>query len=90
MEKDQTTALPSLSVTLPLEEYQGLLDRLCLIEPLEQEVLESRQEVLESRQEILESRQEIDRLRWCIAFLKRLCWGRSSEKRRLPEDPAQL
>jgi transposase len=83
MENAQTTVLPSLSVTLPLEEYQGLLDRLCLIEPLEREVLES-------RQEILESRQEIDRLRWLIVFLKRLCWGRSSEKLRLPEDPVQL
>jgi transposase len=76
MKKDQTTALPSLSVTLPLEEYQGLLDRLCRVESLEQE--------------ILESRQENDRLRWRIAFLERLCWGRSSEKRRLPENPAQL
>ncbi|MDR1200522.1 MAG: hypothetical protein LBL58_02680 [Tannerellaceae bacterium] len=76
MINDQTTSLPSLSVTLPLEEYQGLLDRLCLIEPLEQK--------------ISEYRREADRSRWYIAFLERLCWGRSSEKRRLPEDPAQL
>jgi transposase len=76
MEKEQTTSLPSLSVTLPVEEYQVLLDQLVLLEPL--------------KQEVLENRQEIDRLRWRMACLERLLWGRSSEKRRLPEDPAQL
>jgi transposase len=76
MKNGQTTSLPSLSVTLPLEEYQVLLDQLGLLEPL--------------KQEILENQKEIDHLRWRMTYLERLLWGRSSEKRRLPEDPAQL
>jgi transposase len=90
MTNDQTTSLPSLSVTLPLEEYQALLDQRVLLELLKQEILENRQEILKNQQEILKNRLEIDRLRWRLACLERLHWGRSSEKRLLPEDPAQL
>lgn len=87
MKKDQTTQPCSLSVTLSLEAYQALLDELA---ESRQKLLDGLQEIEQNRQEIEQNRQEIDRLRWHLASLGRLCWGRSSEKRRLPEDPSQL
>lgn len=47
-------------------------------------------EILEKELIIEQSAQEINRLRWRLVMESRLCWGRSSEKRRLPEDPSQL
>lgn len=69
MKKDQIQALPPLSVTLSLEEYQGLLDRLRLseqkdleyvqtIRAKEQEILDKKQEILAKEQEIYEKKQE--------------------------------
>ncbi len=67
MKKDQIQTLPPLSVTLSLEEYQGLLDRLRLSEQLEyvqtirakeQEILDKKQEILAKEQEIYEKKQE--------------------------------
>ena len=72
-----------LSVTLPLEDYQALLDQV--------DSLNKKLEYSSVLQELLSSeQQENTRLRYEVARLERLCWGRSSEKRRLPEDPAQL
>ncbi|MDR2919657.1 MAG: IS66 family transposase [Tannerella sp.] len=87
MKNSQSTSPSSLSVTIPLEKYQVMLDEL---KSLKQEVFEKGQEILGKELEILGNQQEIERLRWRLALQERLCWGRSSEKRRLPEDPSQL
>lgn len=42
------------------------------------------------KQKLLAEQAESSRLRWRLASLERYCWSPSSEKRRLPEDPAQL
>ncbi len=63
MKKDQIQALPPLSVTLSLEEYQGLLDRLRLSEQKDleyvQKILENEQTIRAKEQEIYEKKQEI-------------------------------
>ena len=63
MKKDQIQTLPPLSVTLSLEEYQGLLDRLRLSEQKDleyvQKILENEQTIRAKEQEILDKKQEI-------------------------------
>ena len=63
MKKDQIQTLPPLSVTLSLEEYQGLLDRLRLSEQKDleyvQKILENEQTIRAKEQEILAKEQEI-------------------------------
>ncbi|MDL2255121.1 IS66 family transposase [Parabacteroides sp. OttesenSCG-928-K15] len=80
MENELKTALTNLSVSLPLEEYQKMQDKLSSL----------LQELSDVNQELLAERAESNRLRWRLATLSRFCWSPSSEKRRLPEDPAQL
>jgi hypothetical protein len=62
MKKDQIQTLPPLSVTLSLEEYQGLLDRLRLSEQKDleyvQKILENEQTIRAKEQEIYEKKQE--------------------------------
>ena len=62
MKKDQIQTLPPLSVTLSLEEYQGLLDRLRLSEQKDleyvQKILENEQTIRAKEQEILDKKQE--------------------------------
>ena len=61
MKKDQIQTLPPLSVTLSLEEYQGLLDRLRLSEQKDleyvQKILENEQTIRAKEQEILDKKQ---------------------------------
>ena len=62
MKKDQIQTLPPLSVTLSLEEYQGLLDRIRLSEQKDleyvQKILENEQTIRAKEQEIYEKKQE--------------------------------
>lgn len=76
MKKNQSHLQPAGSVVLPLEEYRRLLDQVDSLK--------------KAQQAILNEQLENGRLRNLVAQLQRLCWGRSSEKRRLPEDPDQL
>lgn len=76
-----------MSVTLPLEDYQALLDKVGL---LQTKLTAGEERLLERQRQLQWEKDENDRLRYRVSYLERLCWGRSSEKRRLPEDPAQL
>lgn len=68
------------TITLTLEEY----DHLC-------KEMESFKQTVDRLEEEVSSRKVlIAQLRWQIADLSRRLWGKSSEKRHLPEDPSQL
>lgn len=82
------------TITLTLEEY----DHFCKeMENLKQE-LKTLRENLEQQAaksfnlqaELAANRAIIVQLRWKIADLSRRLWGKSSEKRKLPEDSSQL
>lgn len=93
--------MKELKVTLKAEEYSRLqeekrrLQERCAL--LEQESLERETQKKEAEDKLvsllveksnLETENKL--LRWELADLKRRCWSKSSEKRALPEDPAQL
>nr|WP_106829780.1 IS66 family transposase [Parabacteroides pacaensis] len=93
--------MKELKVTLKAEEYSCLqeekrrLQERCAL--LEQESLERETQRKEAEDKLvsllleksnLETENKL--LRWELADLKRRCWSKSSEKRALPEDPAQL
>lgn len=80
MENEQKTISSPLSVTLSLEEYQRMKDELGSLQD----------QLATSTAALLSERQESDRLRWQLAMLERLHWGRSSEKCNLPEDSSRL
>ncbi len=75
------------TITLSLEEYEQLRKEHEKLQAKLEETLDkcSRLEVESALNSV-----ETERLRWEIADLKRRLWGKSSEKRELPEDPSQL
>lgn len=93
--------MKELKVTLDAEEYSNLQEEIRLLEErcalLEQKSLDlEKQRKKEEDRFISLSLKKIqletenNLLRWELADLKRRCWSKSSEKRALPEDPAQL
>lgn len=87
-------AVQEPTITLTLEEYDHLVKK---IENLQQD-LDTIQQNLEHtvdkssrlQTELASNRAVIAQLRWKIADLSRRLWGKSSEKRNLPEDSSQL
>lgn len=76
MKKNPVHHPPAGSVVLLLEEYRRLLGHADSLK--------------KAQEEILNQKLENEHLRHRILQLERLCWGRSSEKRGLPENPSQL
>lgn len=93
--------MKELKVTLKAEEYSNLLEEKRLLQErcalLEQERLnleKQRKETVDKFISLLSEKSNLEAenklLRWEIVDLKRRCWSKSSEKRTLPGDPAQL
>lgn len=83
----QIYSVKDITITLSLEEY----DQLCKEkEKLQSELDASLRKSAELAACISSGEAEITLLRWEVMDLKRRLWGKSSEKRKLPEVPSQL
>lgn len=79
--------MKELTVTLGLEEYNQLLkERETLLSKNASLLCETA--TLLAEKELIEREKEL--LRWKLENLQRRLWGKSSEKRKLPEAPSQL
>ncbi len=74
-------------IKLSLEEYNQLLKEK---ENLQSKLDQALRKSAELAARVSSGEAEIVRLRWDIMDLKRRLWGKSSEKRSLPQDPSQL
>lgn len=74
-------------ITLDMEEYQELLDSRRQVEDKIQELTQEYSELMDKN---VSAESTIKRLQWEILQLRRRLWGKSSEKRQLPESPDQL
>lgn len=86
--------MKELKVTLKAEEYSCLQQEKRLLEErctlLEKQQKEAEQKVISLMLEKSDLETQNKLLRWQLADLKRRKWSKSSEKRSLPEDAAQL
>lgn len=86
--------MKELKVTLEAEEYSCLQQEIRRLEEqcalLEEQRQETEKKVISLSLEKCSLETENKLLRWQVADLKRRQWGKSSEKRSLPEDPSQL
>lgn len=86
--------MKELKVTLKAEEYSCLQQEKRLLEErctlLEKQQKEAEQKVISLTLEKSDLETQNKLLRWQLADLKRRKWSKSSEKRSLPEDSAQL
>lgn len=75
------------NIILTLEEFEQLRKEKERLQSKLEEALKKSAELAAS---LSSGKAEIAMLHWEIMDLKRRLWGKSSEKRRLPQDPAQL
>lgn len=79
--------MKELTITLTLEEYDHLVQSRLRIE---KELKSTQEDLNKGLEQITSQSHQIAALRWENMTLKRRLWGKSSEKRLLPQDPAQL